>query len=331
MSIRWDKRNHRWRYEFDRYIEGERKRANRLLPRGWSQAQADKFDRTESARLYAIATGVQEDDRLIDEAVVLYLKDKTQLKSFKATAEHLAAIAWAYLGKPLSALHEVAKAVRDNPVGERGRPVAPATIRNRLACLKAACRHAWKHHGISKHDPTSRMQLPKVRNERHVYADRRDMLRLARAADRRDVCVLVRAAFYTGMRLGELQRVEVDGDLLLLRDTKNDDVRALPVHPKLRTLLRYLPLAADKNALEHGFDRARRRVGLQHVRIHDLRHSAASEMVNAGEDLYTVGTVLGHRDPRSTKRYSHLTARKLADAVGKIGRKVPHTKPKAAA
>lgn len=50
MSIRWDTRNKRWRYEFDRYIQGRRHRLSRLLPRGWSQAQADAYDRTEGAR-----------------------------------------------------------------------------------------------------------------------------------------------------------------------------------------------------------------------------------------------------------------------------------------
>jgi site-specific recombinase XerD len=38
-------------------------------------------------------------------------------------------------------------------------------------------------------------------------------------------------------------------------------------------------------------------------------------------DLYSVGRVLGHRDSRSTQRYSHLTADSLAAAVGKIGAK----------
>ena len=110
MSIRWDTRNKRWRFEFDRYIQGRRHRLSRLLPRGWSQAQADAFDRTESGRLYAIASGVEQRDPLIDEAVVLYLRDKKALKSYKATAEHLAAIAWAYTGKPLSELPAVAAA-----------------------------------------------------------------------------------------------------------------------------------------------------------------------------------------------------------------------------
>lgn len=252
----------------------------------------------------------------------MYLRDKQHLKSIKATTEHLAAILWAYAGRRLSALAEVARKVREEHHG------APGTIRNRLAVLKAACRHAWKHHGLTKHDPTSRMQLPKVRNERHVYADRREMLTLARAADRHDVRVMIRTAFYSGMRLGELMRVEVR-DTFLLADTKNDDRRSIPIHPKLRTCLPYLPLMTGKSTLERGFHRARVRVGLAHMRIHDLRHSAASEMVNAGVDLYSIGKVLGHRDPKSTQRYAHLTHRTLADAVGKIGRK-PSDKPKAA-
>jgi site-specific recombinase XerD len=44
-------------------------------------------------------------------------------------------------------------------------------------------------------------------------------------------------------------------------------------------------------------------------------------MVNAGVDLYAVASVLGHRDIRTTKRYSHLSTDTLAAAVGKIGRR----------
>lgn len=48
-------------------------------------------------------------------------------------------------------------------------------------------------------------------------------------------------------------------------------------------------------------------------------------MINAGVDLYTVGTVLGHKDARSTKRYSHLNAATLQRAVNAIGgQKSPH-------
>lgn len=337
MSIEWDTRNKQWRFAFKRTIQGRRYRSSRLLPKGWSQAQADAFDRSESARLYALASGIQRADPLIDEAVAHYLRDKTALKSYKATAENLAAIAWAYVGKPMSALPDVARVVSENRAGHRpGFVVSPATVRNRLACLKAACRWAWKVHALTETDPTTRMRLPAVRNERHVYVQRLGMLRLARAADRHDVRVAIRVAFYTGLRFGELLRVKVEGRTLVLADTKNGDRRAIPAPQRIRTCLRYLPLAANERTLQAGWQRARKRVGMDHVHFHDLRHSAASEMVNGGVDLYTVGKVLGHRDARSTARYSHLTNGTLAEAMNTIGRqKRPHNpnekdRPKAA-
>ena len=55
------------------------------------------------------------------------------------------------------------------------------------------------------------------------------------------------------------------------------------------------------------------------MHFHDWRHSAASELINAGVDVYTVGRVLGHKDPRSTARYSHLAVDALTSAVAKIG------------
>lgn len=69
----------------------------------------------------------------------------------------------------------------------------------------------------------------------------------------------------------------------------------------LLTCLRHLPIATPKPTLEAAWRRARAACGLEHVHLHDLRHSTASELINAGVDLYTVGAVLGHKDPRSTQ------------------------------
>lgn len=329
MSIRWDTRNKRWRYEFDRYVEGRRQRASRLLPRGWTQAQADAFDRQESGRLYAVATGVKRADVLIDHAVALYLRDKKHLKSFTATAQHLNEIAWAYAGKPLSDLPEVAATISQERAGAReGVILSPGTIRNRLACLKAACRWAWKQHAVCDSDPTVRMQLPAVRNERHAYLTRSQMLQACRACTNWEAQIAIRVAFYTGLRLGELLTVRPEGGLLVLADTKNGDRRAVPAHPRIQHLLKRLPLTAPKITIQRAWERARDAAGLGGFHFHDLRHSAASEMVNAGVDLYVVGRVLGHRDSRSTERYAHLTAGKLAEAVGLIGQKSPHNAAK---
>ena len=65
----------------------------------------------------------------------------------------------------------------------------------------------------------------------------------------------------------------------------------------------------------YSWDMARKRAGLGYVRIHDLRHSFASFLVNAGRSLYEVQEILGHADSRTTTRYAHLSRDRLQEAV----------------
>jgi integrase len=70
------------------------------------------------------------------------------------------------------------------------------------------------------------------------------------------------------------------------------------------------------------WNRIRKRAGLPDVRLHDLRHSFASYLVNAGKELYIVQKLLGHSHARSTQRYAHLTTDTLADATEVVARTV---------
>ena len=67
--------------------------------------------------------------------------------------------------------------------------------------------------------------------------------------------------------------------------------------------------------LKRGWGTVRSAVGLPGLRLDDLRHSAASFMINAGVYLFAVGRVLGHTDHKSTMRYSHLANDTLMKAV----------------
>ena len=55
------------------------------------------------------------------------------------------------------------------------------------------------------------------------------------------------------------------------------------------------------------------------ARLHDLSHSYASIAIAHGETILTIGRLLGHRDPETTLKYTHLSdamAREAADVVG---------------
>jgi integrase len=111
--------------------------------------------------------------------------------------------------------------------------------------------------------------------------------------------------------------------------------------PRAKTKMRYCPLSEDAiNVLQsiprfddcpyvvpnpetllpfisvyNSWNHARKRAGLPDVRMHDLRHSAASNLVNAGQSLYVVARVLGHTQTKTSERYAHLAADTLLQAV----------------
>lgn len=62
----------------------------------------------------------------------------------------------------------------------------------------------------------------------------------------------------------------------------------------------------DYNDIKRAFTRACDDAEIEKLRIHDLRHTAATRMVSAGIDLVVVANILGHSDIRITaSRYAH--------------------------
>lgn len=59
--------------------------------------------------------------------------------------------------------------------------------------------------------------------------------------------------------------------------------------------------------VKRSFRRAVRKAGIKDFRFHDLRHTAATRMADAGADAFTLMKILGHSDIRMTSRYTHAT------------------------
>lgn len=328
MPIYRDKKRNRYIFEFDRYIGGQRVRATKTLPKAWSQSQAEKFDRRETDRLAAIAHGVGPEAD-IEAAVEVYVRDRVpSLKAGDEIERELAVIYPFYQGRPLSALADVCTAIRlksfairkkNDPEDAEPRKLAPATIKKRIRYLTSACRWGWKHAKMGLHDPAESVTVPTVKNERHVYTDRAGMLKICRACPNRRARAAIRIAFYSGLRLGEVHRAIRGDGVLILEDTKNGNRHVLPVHPKITSAVKVKLYSASYTS--QLYREARDTCGMNHFHFHDLRHSAASEMINQDIDLYTVGAVLNHKSTQSTQRYAHLRDNKLREAIGSIGKK----------
>lgn len=69
------------------------------------------------------------------------------------------------------------------------------------------------------------------------------------------------------------------------------------------------------HSLDRSWQKVRRLAGIEDVRLHDLRHSVASDAIMNGVPLEVVGKMLGHRNYRTTQRYAHIADNVLRDAV----------------
>jgi len=151
---------------------------------------------------------------------------------------------------------------------------------------------------------------------------------------------LVRLAFHTGMRRGELLGLEwasvnLSAKLLTITvgNAKSRKARHIPLNSEALDVLTRWKAQAAKDArlvfpspktggrmdnINKSWDGITTSADLADFRFHDLRHSFASRLVMAGVDLNVVRELLGHGDLRMTLRYAHLQPDKLADAVAKL-------------
>ncbi len=139
----------------------------------------------------------------------------------------------------------------------------------------------------------------------------------------------LRLALFTGARSGEIlaarwTHVDWERRFIRLPDSKTG-ARTIHLSDAALQILKDLPRvgpfivagARDGEAhrsLTRSWIAARKLVGLDDVRLHDLRHSFASVAASKGVSLYMIGKLLGHKVPATTQRYAHL-ARDVVQGV----------------
>ncbi len=114
----------------------------------------------------------------------------------------------------------------------------------------------------------------------------------------------------------------------MLPQTKNNDSRIVWLNALASDVLGTLKPGAPTDRVfstdispenvSLAFLRSCRKIGIADFRLHDLRHTAASWLRMSGADLQDVAELLGHRDLRMTKRYSHLSPAHLSAAVKRL-------------
>ena len=255
----------------------------------------------------------------LDDALARWLREYSpRLKAHQSYLSCARNLRPYLAGRRLDQVADVASDLR------RKYRASPATINRRLALLRRIARLAYTEWGWLDKPLWQRVRLLPERNARHIYLLPHEIERLALACRHLGAASAVLLAGYTGLRQGELLRLDLDsyrdGWLYIGIDTKTGRPRAVPVPEQARDIAEELPLPVSKMTLVRRFAEARQATGLTHVRFHDLRHSYASLLAAAGVPLKTVGELLGHASVATTNRYAHLAAEHLAEAVKKLVR-----------
>ena len=156
----------------------------------------------------------------------------------------------------------------------------------------------------------------------------------ARNDSRRQQVDIIRLLLLTGCRRGEIVNLrwsEVDGDTLVLVDSKTGPRRA-PLNAPARAILErqpkggsafVFPAPSDPSGPRKGdlglWYRVRREAGIEDCRLHDLRHTLASQAVMNGVPVPVVSRLLGHSRVSMTLRYAHLGDRDVEAAAERVG------------
>ncbi len=151
---------------------------------------------------------------------------------------------------------------------------------------------------------------------------------------RRPQADVIRLLLLTGCRKSEILKVkwsEFDGDMLRLAEAKTgprtvwlSEVAQAVIARQPRTGSAFVfPSPRDparpQSPQLNLWCRARREAGIEDVRLHDLRHTVASQAVARGVPLPTVARMLGHSQPTMTLRYAHVGDHEVEDAAERVG------------
>ncbi|OGQ50784.1 MAG: hypothetical protein A3J24_01550 [Deltaproteobacteria bacterium RIFCSPLOWO2_02_FULL_53_8] len=235
----------------------------------------------------------------------------------------------------------------------RAKGLAPSSVRYRLCVLRHAFNLAIREWEWVKDNPATRVSKDKVDNARDRWLTIEEEERLLNASvlyatGEKNVKIphywaqeIVIVALNTGMRQDEILSLRWP-DVDLFRKTvaiirsKNGEKRTIPMSQRVFELLKEkarvrnirsdLVFASeagtkihDRN-LRRAFFNALERSGIADFKFHDLRHTFATRLVQAGVDLYTVSKLLGHKDIKMSQRYAHHCPESLRSGVAVLDR-----------
>ncbi len=214
-------------------------------------------------------------------------------------------------------ISDITPALVQNFMDERLDKVSLATVQKDVSTLRAILNKAHREGRLALPPRFPKFKALKPRDRWLEPAEEERLVTCA--ADH--LVPLIRFAVATGGRRSELlgldwRQVDLARKRVVFLNTKNGENRNVRLCDRACAVLGSLgpkevgPVFTYKEkavrSVKTSFISARKAAGLDDVRFHDLRHTFASRLVQAGVPLYDVGQLLGHKSLEMVQRYAHL-------------------------
>lgn len=222
---------------------------------------------------------------------------------------------------------------------------APASVNRVIILIRFLFNSAirWEVPGV-KVNPTAGVPLLEENNKKERYLSESEAQALFESvaqSENKLLQYIIPMLILTGTRKREVldakwSEFDLERRIWRIGMSKSGKARHVPISDGVIALLEAVPrlegcdwVFANPNTrmpfetIFYSWDSARKRAGLSDVRIHDLRHSFASFLVNSGRSLYEVQKILGHTQIKTTQRYAHLANDTLLDAANQVSKLVP--------
>jgi len=201
----------------------------------------------------------------------------------------------------------------------------------------------WEIPGLIK-NPTKGIDLLPENNRLERYITPEETKRLFKALDgsqNKQLKNIVAMLLLTGARKGEVLGAkwtdfDFDRRIWTIQYNKTGKPRYVPISDGVLALLETMPKLEDcpwvfpnlntnqpYKSIFTAWYTARKEAGLEELRIHDLRHSFASILINNGRSIYEVQKILGHTQITTTQRYAHLSQESLISAANTAASYIP--------
>ncbi len=223
-----------------------------------------------------------------------------------------------------------------NFMDERLNEVSVATVQKDVSTLRAILNKAYREGLLIT--PPRVPKLGRLKSRNRWLTPEEEARLVNHAADH--LVPLIRFAVDTGGRHAELlgldwRQVDLSRKRVVFLNTKNGEDRTVRLCDRACAVLASLrpkekgPVFSYKGkairSVRTSFIAARKAAGLDDVRFHDLRHTFASRLVQAGVPLYDVGQLMGHKSLEMVQRYAHLAPdyqERAITALNELGHKM---------